>query len=271
MPKEINLLGPKADDSLWRGRLVADTRLRLANIFGNKNDEKFFRNMYDIVKHKIHYGYRTVAGKDVELKGIKDFLYNKKYGLGVLDIREFMLKMTKASLADKSEDEIVHRFLIWLKKQDKMFDLSPEYCEYKRLQMSLKQQQIKKKIPDQKYKTSWGVYKYSVLKTIYRVRPELLQHIGEDRKFKDIEEAAFEAGIIAFNKKPKCVSTIRFYDFYTKKDSIKLAKQIYAALGPVRSKQLIRNLLNYQQQQEHVLNLDEQWKRTYAKRESQAK
>ena len=251
----INLLAPEAGDSLWKGRLVADTRIRLANIFAGRYDEKFFRNMYDIIKYKIHYGYRTVTGQDVELKGIKDFFYNKRYGLGIIQMMEFMNNVIKAAKKDKSEDEIAYRFLMWLKKEDDLFDVDQDYCEYKRLQIQLRKEQQAKNIEDRRFVTSWGAYKYSVLKTIYKVRPDVLQHIGEGRKYENIEEASGEADIIPYLTRRKYISRIKIYEYYTKKESIDLAKELFASLGPINSKQLITNLTNYYNESERIRNI----------------
>jgi len=220
------------NDIFYPARLVADTRLHLSTIMNGQYSEPFYMNMCKIVELKIYLGYLTVKGKEIKLKGIKDFFFNVCYGLGIRDYNQFIANLTKTCLKDKSRTKYALKFIEWLRKEDSSFNFPQELFEYRRLMISVRyMKRISKK------RQFWL---YSAVREMYEHHPHLLEKIGEDREYKTIEKCYFDNGL--GHRKEK-IKPIALYNEPTLAEVEQLADVLYDRLGGHKTKYLILKML----------------------------
>jgi hypothetical protein len=224
------MLGDR-DDILYPARLVADTRLHLSTVMNGQYSEPFFVNMCKIVDLKIYLGYMTVHGKQIELAGIKDFFYNRLYGLGVRDMQEFLANISKLCHKDKSRTKYAYRFIEWLKNEDPIFKIPQEVFEYRRLVVSIKYMRASRK-------RRWWLS--GVIKEMYEHYPHLLEQIGKGRKYLTIEECCYKEGV---REKKERLKPISLYKEPTHNEVRELGRVLYQHLGKTRTRVLIATML----------------------------
>lgn len=196
------MLGDKTD-TFYGARLVADARLHLSTIMNGQYSESFFVTMCKITSQQIHFGYVTFTGKEIKLKGIKDFMYSSLYGLGLKPstINLFLANCAKVAVNDKTQTQYSIRFMRWLQRQDDIFNFPQEIFEYKRLKLLIAVKYKKRK------SEMW--LRLGMLTSLYNQMPHLLQHIGEDRKYSDIVQCCEEYQIAEASKKLKPIELYR--------------------------------------------------------------
>jgi len=106
-------------DEFYGARLVADARLHLGAIVNNESSEAFFVTMCKIIKNEFYLGYKTFTGKEIKLSGMKDFIFNSNYGLGIKreTMPTFLANCAKAAVKDKTQAQCAKRFVKWLGEQ----------------------------------------------------------------------------------------------------------------------------------------------------------
>lgn len=171
-------------DEFYNARLVADARLHLGAIINGESSEAFFVTMWKIINNEVYLGYKTFTGKEVKLGGIKDFIFNSHYGLGIkrVTLASFLANCMKAAVKDKTQAQCAAKFAKWLGEQHEGFDFPQEFFEYLRIKYYIKK----------RYKNSKGekYRKLYYLDKIYNQNPELLQDVGAGKKYKDILDCA---------------------------------------------------------------------------------
>lgn len=196
------MLGDIHDD-FFGARLVADARLHLSTIMNGEYSEAFFVTMCKIVSNKVYRGYKTFKGEDIELSGIKDFMYSSLYGLGlkVQTINQFLANCSKAARNDKTQTQYSMKFISWLQEQDEKFQFPQELFELKRLRSYV----------SMKYKSNkqerW--MRLSLLERIYAQKPHLLEQIGGDRKYKDVVTCCEDNDLFERKRKLKGIYMFR--------------------------------------------------------------
>lgn len=232
------MLGDK-NDTFYGARLVADARLHLGTIMNGQYSEPFFVTMCKIMSSEVYLGYTTFTGREIKLKGIKDFLYSSLHGLGLkaTTIHIFLANCSKAAINDKTQTQYSMRFIRWLQKQDPVFDFPQELFEYKRLRIHVSYRYRRKK-PEM-----W--LRLGMLTSIYHQRPDLLQHIGPGRKYEDIVKCC-EANYIA--QASKKLRPIELYKNPTVDQVRKLAKKLDERLDKLEKRVLIATLIELYKQ-----------------------
>ena len=237
---------PRGKDEFWPSRVVAETRVYLASIYDGEFVENFYSNMLLIAEYNIYKGYKTARGKDIKLSGIKDFLYSLHYGLGIRDLQEFMLLVSRLAVEDESAQQYAQRFLNWLRTQDPVFKFSNEVWEYRRIVGALKRGRLGEKKPKRgmgyraKRVKDWKAFCY--LKVLFHSHPESLRDIGTGRKYPNVYEAALDYGVILFRNnrtllKIKAPGTAEEFEL--------TAQCICNKLGTRKTKVLLRELVEY--------------------------
>lgn len=219
-------------DPYYGALLIEEARLHLGTVMAGQDSEPFFVAMLKIVESKIYLGYTTLKGKEVKLKGVKDFLQSVYYGLGVRDLNAFVLSVVKSSLKERSKNKYAHQFIEWLKEQDPVFQFPPEYFEYRRV---VKMIFYNKRIPK---KTKLLSYKWA--RFIYNTQPELLSSIGYDRKYKTVESCYYGEG---FEEKQQALKPIKTYQNPTILQIGQLADSLVERLGRGKAAVLASELL----------------------------
>lgn len=228
-------------DEFYDARLVADARLHLTVVMSGQQCPAFFETMAQIVKRKIHYGYTTVRGKTVKLSGIKDFLHNFHYGLGIKSLPIFVGNCVQIEIEDRSKDKWARRFIDWLQKEDpEAFEFPPEYWEFRRVRLSIARMRA---APEKKK------YYWIALRTIYINKPEVVRYIGVNRKYRSVMDAYYEEG---FAEKKKVLSPIKLYRCPTYKQVEELARELYSRLDKLKVRVLIAKLIEVYQINEAV-------------------
>lgn len=219
-------------DPYYGALLVENARLHLGTVMAGQDSEPFFLAMLEIIESNVHLGYRNLRDKDIRLKGIKDFFYSVYYGLGIKDMNEFLLNVTKSALKEKSKNKYAYKFIDWLRKQDELFEFPQEFFEFRRIVCEIHRDKKKHKI--KKY------LEYKTARFLYETTPHLMEDIGRGRKYKSVSDCYYALGY-AEEKKP--LSSIKIYQNPTKEQLKDTGDDIFAKLGPSRSRLLALELL----------------------------
>lgn len=188
--------------------------------------------MLQIAESNVHLGYRTLKDKNVQLKGIKDFLHSCYYGLGIKDLQEFTLNVIKSSLKERSKSNYAHQFIKWLRLQDESFCFPEEYFEFRRILRAIYQnKRISKKRK---------ILLYRFANYIYRMQPELLSQIGWNRKYKTIQACYYQE---KFEEKREILKPIKTYQNPTQFQLDELATSLIQRLGNAKSAELAYSIL----------------------------
>lgn len=226
------MLKDKTDEFLG-ARLVADARLHLGAIMNNQYSEPFFTTMCRIIHYKTYLGYKTFTGKEIKLSGIKDFLYNSSYGLGLRPstIHQFCANTCRLSLKDKTQTRNAVRFVDWLRTQDDKFVFPLEVFEYRRVraQIDLATRADRKE--------RWRQLK--IAQKIYDNNPEIFFEIGEEKKYKNVVDCADALGL---EKKPYIIRS-NLYNNPTERNLQLFSKAIARVLTQEQQKVLIVNMI----------------------------
>lgn len=227
------MLGDRTD-TFYGARLVADARLHLGAIMNGQYSESFFVTMCKITSQKIYLGYITFTGREIKLKGIKDFMYSSLYGLGLktTTINIFLANCARVAINDKTQTQYSVKFMRWLQKQDDIFDFPQEIFEYKRLKLSIATKYRRRK------SEMW--LRLGMLTSLYNQKPHLLQHVGPDRKYPDIVKCCEEHYIAEASRKLK---PIELYRNPTLTQVYKLAEKLDERLDKLKKRALIARLI----------------------------
>jgi hypothetical protein len=225
------VLREKSDD-FYGSRLVATARLHLATVMNGQPSEPFFSTMWKIIETKTYLGYKTVINGDVELKGIKDFIHNSHYGLGVKyrnrDI--FIINCANAAVEDRTQSKYAVKFVNWLKDQDPVFKFPVEYYEYGRILVSIKFTRYRNRIAK--------IEEFRLLKVLYYHHAHLLKEIGGGRKYKSVTDCCRQNLLISAAPK-----TIKIRDSATINEIEKIAEQLSKRLDFYGRRALIAKLI----------------------------
>jgi hypothetical protein len=173
-------------DPFYEAMLVEDARLHLATVMAGQDSEPFFMTMLKIIEADVHHGYTTMRGKEIKLKGIKDFVHSVYYGLGIKDLGEFIVAVTKSALKEKSKNRYAYKFVDWLRSEDHTFCFPESFFEYRRLIRDIARNRRKKKFNK--------IIDYRTAKFLYQMQPDLLVDIGPGRKYKNVQECYYALG-----------------------------------------------------------------------------
>jgi hypothetical protein len=221
----------ESHDEFYDARLVSNARLHLANVMNGQPSPLFFEAMVEIVKRKTYLGYLTIKGRQVKLSGIKDFMYNFHYGLGIRNMPEFISMCVELDVG-RTKDKNLRAFLDWLKLEDeKSFKFPDHYWEYRRLQIAVYQMRGGRE-------KKW-LY-LNMMKIMYNTHPEILKYIGINRKYRSIPEAYEKEG---YMEKPKTLTPIKLYRNPTHRDIEALARNLNARLDKLKNRTLIMKLI----------------------------
>lgn len=227
------MLGDTHDD-FYGARLVADARLHLSTIMNGQYSEPFFVTMCKIMSHEVYLGYKTFKGKEIKLKGIKDFFYSTLYGLGLrpATINIFLANCSKAAVNDKTQTQYSMRFIKWLREQDPVFKFPQELFELKRIRsyIAIRYKNNKRR--------RWLMLGF--LEAIYVQKPHLLQDIGAGRKYKDVAQCCEENDIAEMMQTLK---PIKLYKNPTIEQVRQLAVLLSQRLDKLERRTLIAKLI----------------------------
>lgn len=221
------------DDPFYGAMLVESARLHLGTVMAGQPSEIFFSDMLRIAEARVHLGYKTLKGKDAKLRGIKDFIHNVHYGLGVKELSVFICAVSRSAYREKNKNKYGYQFIDWLKTQDPIFEFPEELFQYRRL---VKQIARKRNLDTRKKK-----WLYSVARFIYQNYPALLQHIGPGRKYSTIEQCYFEEG---FAEKKQTLKPIKIFRNPTNFQVHEMADILFERLGKGKTRVLIYRLLD---------------------------
>lgn len=225
------IFGDKQDD-FYDARLVQNARLHLPNVINGQSSPLFFEAMVEIVRRNVHKGYLTLKRRHIKLSGIKDFLHNYHYGLGIRDIAGFLSACVDIDV-EKNRDRNRRVFLDWLRQEDPdSFEFPLHYWEFRRLVIGISKMSTSK---DKKF-----LY-LSMLKIIYNTHPEILRFVGVGRKYRSIPEAYYKEG---YMDRPKTLTPIKLYRHPTVKEIEELARNLNARLDKLKNRLLIAKLLD---------------------------
>jgi len=194
--------------------------------------EIFFSDMLRIAEAEVHLGYKTLKNKPAKLRGIKDFIHNVHYGLGVKDLSTFLCAVSQAAYKENNSNRYGYQFIDWLRTQDPCFEFPEELFQYRRLAKSIAK---KRNINSRKKMWLFGVARF-----IYQNHPELLQQIGAGRKYANIEQCYFEEG---FAEKKRVLKPIKIFRNPTNHQVHEMADILFERLGKGKTRVLIYRLL----------------------------
>lgn len=221
-------------DEFYGARLIADARLHLGTVINGESSEAFFVTMCKIIDNEFYLGYKTFTNKEIKMSGVKDFIFNSNYGLGIkkATLSTFLANCAKAAVKDKTQAQCASRFARWLGQQNENFDFSQEFFEYMRIKGYL----------HRRYKNSEknkkrGMY---LLQKIYNQSPELLQDIGAGKKYKDIFECAQDLTIWHKEERLKPIS---LYKYPTVLQVQQLAEKLSERLDMAKRRVLIATMI----------------------------
>lgn len=220
-------------DPHYGAMLIEQARLHLGTVMAGQDSEPFFMAMLQIIEARVHLGYLTLRNKEVELKGIKDFLQSVYYGLGIKDLNGFINNTVKSALRERSKSRYAAQFIDWLREQGPEFCFPQEYFELRRV---IRMTYYTKKMPKKK-----KILAYKWARFIYNTQPELLNDIGWDRKYKTVESCYYGEG---FEEKQKILKPIKTYQNPTDFQLDQLADSLYSRLGYGKSKLLALKLVH---------------------------
>jgi hypothetical protein len=221
-------------DEFYGARLVADARLHLGAIVNNESSEAFFVTMCKIIKNEFYLGYKTFTGKEIKLAGMKDFIFNSHYGLGVKreTMPTFLANCAKAATKDRTQAQCAARFVKWLGEQHDKYDLPHEYLEFRRIDAYINGKYKRDK------REKWR--RINILRRLYHQYPELLQEIGAERKYKDVTDCAQDLG---FWEKKERLKPLALYKHPTILQVEDLAKALSKRLDRKKRRVLIAKLI----------------------------
>lgn len=222
------------DDPFYGAMLVESVRLHLGTIMAGQASEIFFSDMLRIIDAKVYLGYKTLKNKQAKLVGIKDFIHNVHYGLGVKDIATFLCALTAAAIKDKTPRRYGYQLIDWLKDQDPVFDFPPELFHYRRLLRVIAR--------DRRASEKTKIFRFSVLKFLYQDHPHLLEQIGPGRKYNSIEQCYFEEG---FSEKMTTLKPIKIFRNPTVHQVEQVAEILFERLGRGKTRVLISRLIQH--------------------------
>jgi len=219
-------------DPHYGAMLIEQARLHLGTVMAGQDSEPFFMAMLQIAEAKVYLKYTTLKNKEIELKGIKDFLQSVYYGLGIKDLNGFTANVVKSSLKEKSKSKYAHQFIKWLREQDPEFQFPQDYFEFRRIMYMI---YYNKKLPK---KTKILSYRWA--RFIYKTEPSLLNDIGWDRKYKTVQACYYGEG---FEEKQAILKPIKTYQNPTDFQLDQLSDSLYARLGYGKAKLLALKLV----------------------------
>lgn len=221
-------------DEFYGARLVADARLHLGAVINNGESEVFFVTMCKIVKNNFHFGYKAFNNKDIKMSGMKDFIFNSSYGLGIkkATMAIFLANCIKAATKDRTQAQCAAKFVKWLGQQSDSFDFPQEYFEYRRIREYLNVRYRNKN------REKWR--RIALLQKLYHQYPDQLQHIGGERKYRDITDCAQDLG---FWEKKQTLKPLALYKEPTILQVEDLAKKLSERLDRKKRRVLIAKLI----------------------------
>jgi hypothetical protein len=227
------MLNDRKDD-FYGARLIADARLHLGSVINGSKSEVFFVTMCKIVKNQFYLGYKTFGGRDVKMSGVKDFLFNSNYGLGIkkITLSTFLANCAKAGVEDKTQLQCAARFAKWLGEQNEGFDFPQEYFEFLRIKHYIEIRYKRKKRE--------MFRRLAVLKRLYDQYPHLLERIGAEKKYGDVIDCAVDVG---FLEKPLQVGSASLYKNTSDEQMKKIARKISDRFGKYKTRVLIASLI----------------------------
>jgi hypothetical protein len=243
------MLGDKSD-IFYGARLVADARLHLGSVINGGKSEIFFVTMWKIIDNNVYLGYKTFSNKDVTLGGIKDFIFNYHYGLGIkkITLSSFLANCAKAATKDKTQAQCAARFARWLGEQHEGFDFPPEFFEYMRIKYYIKK--LRRVSTKDRYR------KLFLLDKIYNEQPHALEHIGAGRKYKDVFDCAED---LQMWQRAERLKPLSLYSHPTIQQVSDLAENLSVRLDSYKRRILIAKLIEIykRDQEEKVEELDD--------------
>lgn len=219
-------------DPFYEAMLVEDARLHLATVMAGQDSEPFFMTMLKIIEADVHHGYTTMRGKEVKLKGIKDFVHSVYYGLGIKDLGEFIVAVTKSALKEKSKNRYAYKFVDWLRSEDHTFCFPESFFEYRRLIRDIARNRRKKKFNK--------IIDYRTAKFLYQMQPDLLVDIGPGRKYKNVQECYYALG---YSEKKEALKPIKVFRNPTTLQVEEVGRLLFERFGPGKSRILALKLL----------------------------
>lgn len=219
-------------DPFYGAMLVEDARLHLGTVMAGQDSEPFFMTMLKIAEARVYLGYTTIRGKEVKLKGIKDFIHSVYYGLGVRNLGEFILVVTKSALKERSKNRYAYKFIDWLKEQDEVFKFPESFFEYRRIIAEITRNRRKKKFDK--------IIDYRTVKYLYQMQPELLAEIGPGRKYKNVQECYYANG---YGEKKEALKPIKVFKNPTNLQVEEVGRRLFQRFGSAKSRILALNLL----------------------------
>lgn len=225
-------------DDFFGVKIVHDTRLHTAAILQGTYSEQFYINMFYIAKYKIYLGYKKLNGWDCKMKGIKDFFYNRNYGLGIGDLQTFLGFAVRLAEKDETKQEYGRKFIEWLHKQGDEFKVAGALYEYRRVVREIRQRPY----GPGRERTEIKRTDFARAKVIWHEAPHLLEDIGRGRKYRNVREALKKNGMLPSDK--KMLRPMYLSEAPGKDELLGAAEGIYKRLGPIRTKMLIENLIN---------------------------
>lgn len=222
------------DDPYYAALLVEDARLHLGTVMEGQDSEPFFIAMLRIIEAKAHYGYVTLRNKEVELKGIKDFVHSVYYGLGVKNLNDFTLAVTKSALKERSKNRYAYKFIDWLRNEDACFQFSEDFFEYRRVRILIAKERRRKRFD--------RMMDYRTANYLYQVQPSLMVEIGPGRKYKTVQECYYAEG---YGEKKQALKPIKMFRNPTVLQIEELGGILFDRFGVGRSRLLALNLLGH--------------------------
>jgi len=221
-------------DPFYGARLVAAARLHLGAVINNENAEEFFVTMCKIIRNEFYLGYKTFTGKDIKLAGVKDFIFNTNYGLGIkkATMPTFLANCARAAVNDRTQSKCAKRFVKWLGDQHDKFALPQPFLEYRRIDAYIN---IKYK---KRNREKWR--RINLLDRLYAQYPEKLEEIGAERKYKDVTDCAEALGFWQKKERLKPLSLYRYPTILQVED---LARDLSKRLDRRKRRVLIAKLI----------------------------
>jgi hypothetical protein len=220
-------------DPFYGAMLVESVRLHLGTVMAGQGSEIFFGDMLRLIDARVHYGYKTIRGRDAKLNGIKDFVHNTHYGLGVRDMATFLCAVEKSAYKERSAKRYGYQFIDWLKAEDPAFDFPEALFQYRRLMRLMKYNRK----ASQKHK----FWQFSVLRFLYQNHPELLDSIGAGKKYDTVDQCYYGEGL---GEKMETLKPIKIFKNPTVYQVEQVADILFERLGRGKTRVLICRLID---------------------------